>query len=99
MIQADRIRHSVVLGIEQVTSKLVTIGDHDNFADYDIDSLDRMSLRLAIEEDLDLEVTDLDPKDVDCVNDYIELIQALTSDTPTDQTARPTTGAVAAKKD
>jgi acyl carrier protein len=95
MLRADRIRQSVIQGIEQVTSKLVEIGDQDSFADFDIDSLDRMSLMLEVEEDLDLEFTDLDPKDVDCINDYIKLIQALPDASETTDNG---SGTVAAKK-
>ena len=77
MISADRIRVAVVTGIEAVTSRAVEINDDELFSDFDIDSLDSMSLMLEVEESLEIEFDEIDPKDLATPADYIRVIQAM----------------------
>ena len=44
------------------------------FADHDIDSLDQMSIMVEIEGMFDIELDDVDPKDIHCINDYAQLV-------------------------
>ena len=76
MITNDSIREAVFDGILTVTSQRMMFGDADRFEDEGLDSLDRMSLMLEVEERLGLDFDGLDPKDVESISDYFELVHS-----------------------
>lgn len=77
MIPEDQIRQAVLSGIKTVTSREITLDDTEQFADHDIDSLDRMSLMLEVEDSLGLDFGELDPKEVTSISDYFQLVWSL----------------------
>lgn len=78
MISRDEIREAVKLGIKTVTSRSATdIGDSDQLADHEIDSLDGMSVMLEVEDSLGISFGDLDPKRVTSIDDFVEVIQEI----------------------
>jgi len=77
MIPEDQIRQAVLTGIETVTSRKITLDDTGQFADHDIDSLDRMSLMLEVEDRLGLDFGELDPAEVTSIGDYFLLVRSL----------------------
>jgi len=77
MIPEDQIRQAVLSGIETVTSRKITLDDADQFSNHDIDSLDRMSLMLEVEDRLGLDFGELDPKEVTSISDYFQMVRSL----------------------
>lgn len=77
MLSEDQIRQAVLSGIETVTSRKITLNDMEPFSDHDIDSLDRMSLMLEVEDRLGLDFGELDPKEVASISDYFQLVRSL----------------------
>ena len=60
-----------------MTSRKITLDDTGQFADHDIDSLDRMSLMLEVEDRLGLDFGELDPAEVTSIGDYFQLVRSL----------------------
>jgi acyl carrier protein len=76
MIKIDDVRAAVLDGIEAVLSKRMLLEDHDLFDDYGLDSLDRMSIMLEVEERLGLDFDGVDPADIGSIDDYFRLVQS-----------------------
>ncbi len=77
MIAEDQIRQVVLTGIQSLTSRNMALADTDQFADHDIDSLDRMSLMLEVEDKLGLDFEELDPNELTSIGDYFQLVRSL----------------------
>lgn len=74
----EEIRNAVLAAIRKTSSsKDFAIEDSDKFADHDVDSLDRMSILVDVEEALQLDFEDLDPATFTCIRDYIEFVQSM----------------------
>lgn len=78
MSTKEEIREAVINGLEKVTSKEdVTLNDDDQFDDYGLDSLDRMSLMIEVEKLLEADFDQLDPGQLTSINAYIETVERL----------------------
>ena len=52
-------------------------GLDEEFENIDIDSLDRMSIMLQVEQKLELNLEEVDPNELGTIQKYIDFIQAL----------------------
>ncbi len=78
MKTADEIREAVIHSIKKVTSRDdVMLENGGLFEDYALDSLDRMSIMIEVEIQLKVDFDDLDPGELNCINDYITCVQKL----------------------
>ena len=76
MNSVKEIKEAVLQSIREVMHKDgLPLGDGDSFNDHGIDSLDQMSIMVAIEGKLGVELGEMDPKNIRCVNDYVAVIQ------------------------
>ena len=57
--------------------ELKSIGADDQFSDHDIDSLDQMSIMVEVEGAFDIDLEDVEPKNINSVNDYVKLVQEM----------------------
>ncbi len=73
----EEIRNAVLDAVRKATdSKDLALADSDKFADHDVDSLDRMSIMVDVEEALGIDFEDVDPATLNCIVDYIKYVQS-----------------------
>ncbi|MCA9040488.1 MAG: acyl carrier protein [Planctomycetaceae bacterium] len=71
----EEIETAVRASIAQVKADdSLQLGLEDNFDDYDIDSLDRMSIMLQVEQQLGISLEDEDPNNLSSIQKYIDHI-------------------------
>jgi acyl carrier protein len=51
------------------------IAEDQDFSNYGLDSLDRMSLMIAVEEAVGIDMSEVDPEQFKNINDYVLFIQ------------------------
>jgi acyl carrier protein len=76
MISTDQIRQAVLDGIAAVVSKKMSLADDDLFDEHELDSLDRMSIMLEVEDRLGLDFEGVDPSTIKSIDDYFCLVQS-----------------------
>lgn len=79
MSHAD-IRAAVIEAVARVRkeSQVTPLADDEAFALLGLDSLERMSMLVEVENILGLTLNDLDPKKLNCIKDYITALEGMT---------------------
>lgn len=75
MKSAQDIRDAVLAGIAAVKNQEVRLEDHEGFQVAGLDSLDRMSILMEVENRLGLDFGDANPEKFPNIGAYIEYIQ------------------------
>jgi acyl carrier protein len=81
----EEIRSAVLAGIAKVTNRSeVVLADHESFQHFGLDSVDRMSLLMEVEDLLGATFGDqIGPERLKCISDYIDYIQQPDSESKT----------------
>jgi acyl carrier protein len=75
MKSAEVIRKAILDGASAVKHQEVQLDDHESFQSAGLDSLDRMSLLMEVENRLGLDFGDTNPEKLENINAYIDYIQ------------------------
>lgn len=75
--EMSSVRVAVINALRKVTESAdLELDDSESFSAHGLDSLDRMSVMVAVEDELGIDVSQLDPAALDSVSDYAKAIMA-----------------------